>query len=324
MPTTADTSWGSYDFTIDAISGDIAKQIQVSVTINPQGLNDFSYDNTNSVDIPDNDDAGITSVITINDDITIFGSSTYLDITHTYIGDLVATLTSPSGTTATLHNKSGGGTDDIKQSFASDAFNGEVARGDWVLNVVDTLDDDTGTLNQWSLTLTGLGEVSPSAPEANFSYVAELLSVNFTDQSTDVNNDIASWAWDFGDTNSSSEQNPTHNYAAAGTYQVSLTVTDEEGLTDTHTFDVTVADANIELSVKRATKTRRNYARIELAYSGAVTQTVDVYRDGVKIDNASSTGIYRDFIRRATQSQYVYKVCSSDTICSEEVTVTFE
>ncbi len=65
------------------------------------------------------------------------------------------------------------------------------------------------------------------------------LTVNFTDQSTGA----TSWSWDFGDTGTSEEQHPTHEYTSVGTYTVSLTVTNAYG-SDTMTridyIDVTV------------------------------------------------------------------------------------
>lgn len=322
-PTTADTQWGSYSFTVAATSGELAKESSVSLYVFPQGMSEFDYSNTDTVDIPDNDPVGASSVTNVPDEITIFGSDTLVDISHTYIGDLVVTLTSPWGTTATLHNKSGGSADDINQTFSSDAFNGEVAQGDWTLKVVDTYAEDTGSINKWALTLTGIGEVGPAAPEANFSYVADLLQVSFSDDSRDVNNDITTWAWDFGDGAVSSEPNPVHAYATAGSYQVALTVTDSGGLSSTKTLEVVVADSAVELKLKRANKTRLGFARVELAYQGASTETIDVYRDGEKVATVANTGVYRDFIRRATQEQYVYQVCVSAEICSEEVTVNF-
>mgnify|MGYP002845347733 CR=1 FL=1 len=45
------------------------------------------------------------------------GNMVYLDITHTYIGDLVITLNGPGGQVHELHNKQGGSQDDIKKSF---------------------------------------------------------------------------------------------------------------------------------------------------------------------------------------------------------------
>lgn len=56
-------------------------------------------------------------------------------------------------------------------------------------------------------------------------------NVAFTDQSTGTG---SSWSWDFGDGGSSTLQNPSHTYAATGTYAVSLTVTGP-GCADTET-----------------------------------------------------------------------------------------
>lgn len=55
--------------------------------------------------------------------------------------------------------------------------------------------------------------------------------VQFTDQSLNAPD---SWAWDFGDGGTSTEQSPLHTYAADGTYTVSLTATNANG-SDTET-----------------------------------------------------------------------------------------
>ncbi len=47
------------------------------------------------------------------------------------------------------------------------------------------------------------------------------------------------WSWDFGDGSGSTDQNPTHTYAADGIYTVYLTVTDANGMSDTTFQDVT-------------------------------------------------------------------------------------
>lgn len=66
-------------------------------------------------------------------------------------------------------------------------------------------------------------------PEAAFGFSASGLAVSFTDASSDPDGLIVSWLWDFGDSSTSSEQNPSHTYAAANTYIVRLTVTDDDG-----------------------------------------------------------------------------------------------
>jgi PKD repeat protein len=52
------------------------------------------------------------------------------------------------------------------------------------------------------------------------------LAVSFTDVSTGA---PTSWSWNFGDGNTSTQQNPTHTYSTAGTYSVSLTVSNATG-----------------------------------------------------------------------------------------------
>ncbi|MFA5330856.1 MAG: DUF3344 domain-containing protein [Methanoregula sp.] len=71
---------------------------------------------------------------------------------------------------------------------------------------------------------------SSSAPVADFSVNkttgAVPLTVKFTDNSTGT---ITNWIWDFGDSESSAEQNPTHTYTTEGSYSVNLTVTGSKG-----------------------------------------------------------------------------------------------
>jgi PKD repeat protein len=55
------------------------------------------------------------------------------------------------------------------------------------------------------------------------------LSVNFQDSSVQGDGVINTWLWDFGDGATGNAQDPTHSYTLAGTYTVSLTVTDANG-----------------------------------------------------------------------------------------------
>jgi PKD repeat protein len=81
------------------------------------------------------------------------------------------------------------------------------------------------------------------APIANFSATTNALVVSFTDSSSDADGTIASRNWNFGDGTTSTATSPSKTYAAAGTYNVSLTVTDNAGATHTKSVAVTVASA---------------------------------------------------------------------------------
>ena len=78
-------------------------------------------------------------------------------------------------------------------------------------------------------TFTAEVEVKSSNLAANFSFKVEDLKVTFTNNSEDAE----SYKWDFGDLNTSTEDNPTHTYSIAGTYIVKLTAI---GLTKKHTL----------------------------------------------------------------------------------------
>ncbi len=82
---------------------------------------------------------------------------------------------------------------------------------------------------------------SNSPPLANFSFATNALTATFTDSSSDSDGSIATRSWNFGDGSASTASNPSKTYSAAGTYTVTLTVTDNAGASHAISKSVTVA-----------------------------------------------------------------------------------
>ncbi|MCI2283814.1 PKD domain-containing protein [Colwellia sp. MSW7] len=87
--------------------------------------------------------------------------------------------------------------------------------------------------------------VQNSLPTAkiNGAYTGtENTAVNFSSLgSSDSDGSIASYNWNFGDGTTSTLANPSHTYSSANTYSISLTVTDNEGATNTATTTATIS-----------------------------------------------------------------------------------
>ena len=92
-----------------------------------------------------------------------------------------------------------------------------------------------------TLTLSSYIEVL-AQPTAGFTFLNDNSgAINFTNTSSDA----TSYSWDFGDGNSSTEENPTHTYASSGIYEVVLTVSNECGEnTFTDTIDLRITSTS--------------------------------------------------------------------------------
>ncbi|MBC8366248.1 carboxypeptidase regulatory-like domain-containing protein [bacterium] len=113
-----------------------------------------------------NDNTTIDDSMDINLGSTVTDIAVFVDITHTYQGDLIVTLESPEGTSVVLHNRTGGSADNLIGWYPDDMdpagnledFIGDVADGLWTLTISDNAGGDSGTFNEWCLKITYSGD----------------------------------------------------------------------------------------------------------------------------------------------------------------------
>ena len=156
------------------------------ITCGPEPTISETVSDSPALAISDNDPAGVSTTISVTEDVTIEDLDLNLDVTHTWVGDLIVTLTSPTGTSAVLidrigtttggvgcsgddilatlddaaalpvEGQCGGGVPSIDGTFSPNnplaAFNGESTLGDWTITISDNAGGDTGTLNTWGIT----------------------------------------------------------------------------------------------------------------------------------------------------------------------------
>ncbi len=110
-----------------------------------------SFENSADYPIPDNNAAGVESPISVSRSGASGTVKVAVNIVHTWIGDLVVDLVSPSGAVFNLHNRSGGSADNINQIYTVDV-GAEDSLGTWRLRVSDRVALDSGYIDSWKIT----------------------------------------------------------------------------------------------------------------------------------------------------------------------------
>ncbi|MGH3712332.1 MAG: S8 family peptidase [Micromonosporaceae bacterium] len=146
------SQWGSYQVTATATdtagrSGSASFRWQIVTPPVP-------CQRDNGTDYPIRDFSTVESPITVSGCPTsgLPDSRVEVHIKHTYIGDLVVSLVSPDGTVFVLHNRTGGGTDNLDKTYTVN-LSGEYAEGTWKLRVRDAARFDTGYIDSWRIAL---------------------------------------------------------------------------------------------------------------------------------------------------------------------------
>jgi PKD repeat protein len=125
--------------------------------------------------------------------------------------------------------------------------------------------------------------------------------------SSDPDGSVVGYQWNFGDGGSAAGATPVHAYVATGTYTVSLTVTDSDGLTHSSVTTALVADGSgLQSPVARAGGPYRGTVAAPLSFDGSASSDADgtivsfdwTFGDGTAGSGArlmhaySSTGVY--------------------------------
>nr|WP_172635214.1 disaggregatase related repeat-containing protein [Methanomethylovorans hollandica] len=146
-------------------------------------------------------------------------------------------------------------------------------------------------------------------PAANFtSNITEgytPLSVKFTDTST---GSPTSWLWDFGDGNTSTEQNPTYTYYKSGNYTVTLTASNSEG-TDSTSQTISVNDIDFKVNpqkIRISDKVEFNASQYISSTGGGITWD---FGDG-KTDLSNNPIVYHNY---SEPGSYTAKITITDS-----------
>ncbi|WP_426625424.1 PKD domain-containing protein [Leifsonia sp. McL0607] len=163
----------------------------------------------------------------------------------------VASFTqSTSGLTVNVDGSASTDPDGTIASYAWDFGDGSLATGPTAshtylqggsYNVTLTVTDNQGGTNTTSQGVSVVAPPPNQPPVASFTSSSTYLAAAFDGTtSSDPDGTVASWAWGFGDGSTGTGSTVSHTYATAGTYQVTLTVTDDKGAQTSVTNPITV------------------------------------------------------------------------------------
>jgi len=209
-PTSAVTSFTAP--TTDAFD----KNIELRLTVTDHGGLKDTVDS--SIYVMQNEPPTLSSV-------TISGSS---QINESSGAQYVLTANYSDGNSTEVTGFAGWGEN---SSYASIDSNGYFTASSVVSNQSLTITASyEGQSDTHNVTIENIATNNP--PAVDFKYWTRWKIVAFTNRSTDSDGTIVSWFWDFGDGKYSRRQNPWHRYARYGNYSVTLTVTDNEGVSN--------------------------------------------------------------------------------------------
>jgi len=195
---------------------------------------------------------------------------------------------------------------------------------DGTYSVSLTVTDNKGATDTETRSVTVAAEAANEPPTADFSFGCTDLACDFIDTSSDSDGDVVEWSWDFGDGGTSTEPSPRHPFGTAGTYEVTLTVTDDDGATGSMNQSVTVSAGTTTITLSVHAYKVKGLQKADLTWTGATSTNVDIYRNGFVIATTGNDGFDTDNINARGGGSYTYEVCEATTTnCSDAVSASY-
>jgi PKD repeat protein len=148
--------------------------------------------------------------------------------------------------------------------------------GDYTVRL--TVEDDGGATGTTTINVTAwTPNPSPNAsPVADFSYTCDGLACTFDGgDSYDPDGSLASFSWDFGDGNQGGSASTSHSYGSAGSYVVTLTVTDNAGATDSVETTVSVSGGGADPNEPPVANFSRTCDLLSCSFNGTASYDSD-------------------------------------------------
>jgi parallel beta-helix repeat protein len=189
------------------------------------------------------------------------------------------------------------------------------------VNVTATSTNDTSKYSYVNTTTT-VADVYP--PIAFFTYAPQILFVNETitfnaSSSHDPNGFIVNYTWNFGDVNTTTtnQSTITHVYSSAGNYTVTLTVVDNDGLTNSTSKTLRVQEQDITPPASITNLHNTSYASDYITWAWSDPADADfshvmVYLNGVFKTNVSKGVQYYNATGLAPDTEYMISTRTSD------------
>jgi hypothetical protein len=210
----------------------------------------------------------------------------------------------------------------VKQVVLMDTMHSYTAAGNYIVTLVDTLFAWSGGIctADTSITLGG-------PPITQFSAAINGNVVTFTDMTGSVG---ATYAWVFGDGNTSTVQNPVHTYGALGTFNACLSVTDVCG-TNQSCQNLSIVSVGTIPGIKGSTFTvypnpNAGLAKVALQLPAAEAVQLNVYNHlGMRVQSVDlgqvQTGNFELPLQGLATGQYMVELRTANTFAVQRMQI---